>query len=304
MAQAHLKQGDAYVEQGQWDEAITEYSKAIELDPELAEAYSSRGYAYVCKLELDKAMADCNRAIELDPNFARAYYNRGYAYLEKGEVIEAISDLGWCISVSTDPELVEAAKKLLKELEEVHQALPIYQDDFSEPNSGWQQTSEEAYENGYENGEYYILVKKSDWSAWVWNENTEVFEDFTIEVDARLVSGSEQSSYGIIFRWVSGGGFYRFLVSGSGYYSVGAKTDNVWTELHPCTESAFIKRGNSTNHLQVVCRGSEIGVWVNGYYLTTVIDDSLAAGWVGMIVSTTDPNTRVAFDNIIVYSAD
>jgi len=32
-AATHLMQGDTYAEQGQWDEAIVEYGKVIDLDP-------------------------------------------------------------------------------------------------------------------------------------------------------------------------------------------------------------------------------------------------------------------------------
>ena len=52
-AQEHLEQGDAYFGQQNLDEAILEYGKAIELDPDLALAYSHRGWTYAAKGELD-----------------------------------------------------------------------------------------------------------------------------------------------------------------------------------------------------------------------------------------------------------
>ena len=39
----HYNQGNTYTEQELWDEAIQEYTKAIELDINFAEAYNDRG---------------------------------------------------------------------------------------------------------------------------------------------------------------------------------------------------------------------------------------------------------------------
>jgi len=90
--------------------------KAIELDPELVPAYVNRGLAYYEKGEFDRAIADCDKAIELDLELAWAYFLRSCAYYGKGEVAKAVSDLERCIELSSDPELVEAAQEVLKEL--------------------------------------------------------------------------------------------------------------------------------------------------------------------------------------------
>ena len=38
-AEAYLRRGNAYIERSEYDQAITEYSQAIALQPDLAEAY-------------------------------------------------------------------------------------------------------------------------------------------------------------------------------------------------------------------------------------------------------------------------
>jgi len=96
--------------------AIALCDRAIELDPGLVEAYVNRAWAYYGKVEFGRAIADCDRAIELNPGLAVAYFVRGFAYAMKGEVPEAVSDLERCIELSTDPEIVEMAQQLLKEL--------------------------------------------------------------------------------------------------------------------------------------------------------------------------------------------
>ena len=63
-------QGNVHVEQGQYDKAITDFTEAIRINPDLAEAYYNRGVAHR-KLGNDvKADADFAKAKELgyDPD--------------------------------------------------------------------------------------------------------------------------------------------------------------------------------------------------------------------------------------------
>ena len=88
----HNGRGLQYLEKGQYDQAITEFTKAIKLEPKLAEVYYNRGVAYGEKGQDNQAISDYTKAIELNPKFAWAYYNRGNAYEEKGHYDQAISD--------------------------------------------------------------------------------------------------------------------------------------------------------------------------------------------------------------------
>lgn len=83
---------------------------------ENADAYHKRGDTYDEKEEYDKAVADYNKAIELNPNDADAYYNRGVIYGDKGEIDKAVGDLKRCIELSADAELTEDAQRALSEM--------------------------------------------------------------------------------------------------------------------------------------------------------------------------------------------
>ncbi len=89
----HKKQALALARKGQYDEAITEFAKALEANPRDAEAYNSQGSTYTLKGQYDQALADFNKALELNPKYAKAYYNRALAYYYKGRYDEAIADL-------------------------------------------------------------------------------------------------------------------------------------------------------------------------------------------------------------------
>ena len=164
----------------------------------------------------------------------------------------------------------------------------------------------ERYENDYEDGEYYILIKEFDslyWTRWVWNQNAGQLGDFALEIDARRISG--KGIYGLVFRLQDADNFYGFRVEPGGRtYSVGKNINGTGSFLQRRTGSDFINTGNSTNHLKVVCQGSQIEVYINGHHLTAVTDDSFTEGHVGMTFKATEQDSRVAFDNIKVYSLD
>ena len=94
--------GTVYGEKGEYDRAIEDFDTAIELKPDFAKAYSNRGLAYQGKGAYDRAVEDCSKAIELDPNNAAAYNNRGLAYQGKREYDRTIEDLNKAIKL--DPE--------------------------------------------------------------------------------------------------------------------------------------------------------------------------------------------------------
>ena len=62
------------------DKQIEYYTYAIEQKPDWCWPYNNRGLAYDDKGDYDLAIADYNRVINIDPNDAEAYYNRGGTY--------------------------------------------------------------------------------------------------------------------------------------------------------------------------------------------------------------------------------
>ena len=69
-----------YAENGEYQLAIDNYTKAIRIDPDDATAYYNRGVAYYDLGNYEDAIADYTRAIRIDPDYADAYFNRGLSY--------------------------------------------------------------------------------------------------------------------------------------------------------------------------------------------------------------------------------
>jgi tetratricopeptide (TPR) repeat protein len=65
----HYMDGIDLIDYGDYNQAISEFTRAIELKPDYAEAYKGRGDTYYRQKEYDKAIADWEQAIKLDPSY-------------------------------------------------------------------------------------------------------------------------------------------------------------------------------------------------------------------------------------------
>ena len=88
----YFKSGDIYLGQGQLDQAIADFTDAIQLKPNFWAAYLNRGTALRKKGEFDQAIADYNQAIQMKSDLYDAYTLRGICYGAKGQYPEAIAD--------------------------------------------------------------------------------------------------------------------------------------------------------------------------------------------------------------------
>ncbi|RCV65314.1 Tetratricopeptide (TPR) repeat protein, partial [Methanophagales archaeon] len=102
LAEAYYNRGTAYAELNQHKWAIEDYSKAIELNPNYAKAYTNRGTAYDELNQHERAIEDYNKAIELNPNYAMFYNNRGAAYTGLKKLEQAIEDFNKAIELNLD----------------------------------------------------------------------------------------------------------------------------------------------------------------------------------------------------------
>lgn len=181
----------------------------------------------------------------------------------------------------------------------------VYEDDFDDPDSGW-----DIYNYGetlalYADGEYRLGIFREEYVAWGKPEPAQDLTDFEIEVDARLVEGPVDNNLGILVRYQEDDeGFYWFQISSDGYYAVDRRAGEEWVTVSGWQESAAIQQGvGATNRLKVSCSGERFTFSVNGTYLATVTDSNLGAGNIGLAAGTFDEaGVVVHFDNLRVYS--
>jgi len=87
---------------GDFDSAIEDYTKALDLNSSYLGAYNGRGLAKSHQGNFDGAIADFSAAIKLKPAFTEAYFNRGNAAFLQGNMDMAIADYSKVIELKPD----------------------------------------------------------------------------------------------------------------------------------------------------------------------------------------------------------
>ncbi len=106
-SRAYAARGIAYFYLGKYEEAIADLSMGIEPEridnqTDNAKTYSWRGFAFSELRQYERAIEDYNKSIELDPNECAYYNNRGYNYNALGQYEKALEDLDKAIELCPD----------------------------------------------------------------------------------------------------------------------------------------------------------------------------------------------------------
>lgn len=136
IALAAFEQGMIFYTEKQYEQAISEFSRAIEVNPIYIEALYRRGVSYLEMGDFEKgrtdidqifvlapnspfgfngrgiingyegnfeaALEDFSQAILLNPEFAEAYHNRGITYGSQGNINDAIIDFTMAIELKPE----------------------------------------------------------------------------------------------------------------------------------------------------------------------------------------------------------
>lgn len=101
-AETYYQRGNVYAHQNDFQQALANFDKAIELNPQFVDAYYNRGLVYENlgsaillsgRDYFEKALPDYSKAIELNPQFAKAYNNRGTTYYNLGLIDYALPNV-------------------------------------------------------------------------------------------------------------------------------------------------------------------------------------------------------------------
>lgn len=115
-ARRYRAEGYQHQLRGEFDEAMTFYQKATELDPTYAAAFNDLAVMYEEKGWMDRAEAGYLRALELEPGYLDAHSNLGLLYERQGRIPEAVEQWRERVRLG-DPNDVwtERARTLLRQ---------------------------------------------------------------------------------------------------------------------------------------------------------------------------------------------
>ena len=110
-------QGVIYSEKGQYDLALSEFNKALDIAPTSSETYNNRGITYSKKGQYDLAIVDFTKSLDINPNASKVLYNRGITYAIRGQFDLALLDLNRSLQIkSTSGEVYDIRGSLHVEL--------------------------------------------------------------------------------------------------------------------------------------------------------------------------------------------
>ncbi|MBN2295060.1 MAG: tetratricopeptide repeat protein [Pirellulales bacterium] len=168
-----INRGWAFYQTDDNDAAIADYNEVLEKDKKCGAAYEARGVVYRYLGDQEKAIEDFTRAIRLDPNNAGLYQRRGTSYEKDGQLEKALADRNRALDRDPDNyDYVYQRGQTLRRLKRYSEALEVFKKAAS-LNPG---SAAVCYEMGY------VYMDQKKW------EQAEFFFDLAIQRDDTVAS--------------------------------------------------------------------------------------------------------------------
>jgi len=122
-AKHFYKAGEDFVETGNYTDAVHQFTKAVELEPDFADAYLARAATYEKLNEPGKAAEDYQRATVFMDKSTDAFYHAARAYYNLGKLDEAMEYVEKAIELKRTNELAMQLKtKILLDQDNLEEA--------------------------------------------------------------------------------------------------------------------------------------------------------------------------------------
>ena len=130
----HWFSNDSLAALGQFDEAIAEGKRSVELDPLSIVINADLGETFFYARRFDESVAQLRKTLEIDPTSFYAHYNLGIALQAKGDLSGAITEYEKAKQLSDNPAVAtfwaqakahagdkDTARRMLSELDQISQ---------------------------------------------------------------------------------------------------------------------------------------------------------------------------------------
>jgi hypothetical protein len=178
----------------------------------------------------------------------------------------------------------------------------VITDDFKNPDSGWDVSSDYTVATTYTGGEYSIFVKRANLPVFSINRKIGQISDVIMEVDIREVEPIKSGYVVMLFRFQDTQNYYALLLNNSNRtFRIIRRMGERVNPLQDWTPSNYIKPESSINRLKIVCKGPQIEAYANGNKLCTVRDTMFTRGYLGFEVDTFVAPQEYLFSNLKIY---
>jgi formylglycine-generating enzyme required for sulfatase activity len=184
----------------------------------------------------------------------------------------------------------------------------LYQDDFTDPESGWPAETAEARKVGYHPPDFYhVEVSAPDHSEAVFEGKA--FDDFTVETDVLVDHTSDQAPNGVFWYGLAVRGqadqFYAFTIFPRAQAWQVSKYSAAGPVVLAEGNADSIQGMTARDKLRVDAQGPKFVFQINDRVVATFADADYGSGEIGFVVQTEDePLAHIHFDSLTIREVD
>ena len=174
------KKANTFYELQRYQDALSNYQKAIELKPEYAQAWNGQARAFYELKNYQEALSAYDKAIQIQPDYQNAWKGRGFALSKVRRYKEAISSFDKALKLQPEsPEVLNAKGEALSNLNRYDEAIKSYdkavglQPEYHQAwdNKAWALYKLKRYQDALSTYEKVVQLKPSNERAWYHSGN-------------------------------------------------------------------------------------------------------------------------------------
>jgi hypothetical protein len=174
---------------------------------------------------------------------------------------------------------------------------PDYEDDFSNPASGWPTNQNSTGEVGYQDDEYFISDGGDCYGASP--PTNKWFSDFVLEMDVKFINQG-RGTMSIFFR-NNDTAHYGANLSPWGGFNFHKNVNHIHTDLLGTeVPASSFQAPDTPKHLTLIARQDRMALYVNGQLVIALADTSSSQGTFGFGVCDGNP-LQVLIDNLKIW---
>ncbi len=185
----------------------------------------------------------------------------------------------------------------------------LFEDDFSDPDSGWEEAEDETALREYRDDEYVMEIYDTGW--FIWNNPGQFgLSDTHTIVTVRNVGESQDPTFGVICNFQDDNAFYYMGIGPDGYYAIvrvdGEDDVFLTDEDNQWILSEDIEINAEAYDVEGICAADgTLTLIVNGVEIASVQDDTYSDGDIGLFAQSFEQvPVEVHFDDFVVLPAE
>lgn len=176
----------------------------------------------------------------------------------------------------------------------------VFEDDFSNPSSGWDVIGDQVGSRDYQDGQYVIHVIESNYFVFGGHRPDLRYADATLTVRAQVLQPVGDGEIVLVCRYMDNENHYLAAVTEDGYYAILGRINGDQRSLYEYNYDPSIRLDQPVT-LSFACIGDRLSLTLNNVLLATVRNDELDSGFLGLGAGVFDTGgVIVGFDEVIV----